>query len=55
MTLSWSPGNPGDVVVLQIMYLWPVVGGPLGFSLTTPNSNGNRLLMSTAVFRNEPY
>jgi Flp pilus assembly protein TadG len=55
MTMSWAPGNPGDIVVLQIMYLWPVVGGPLGFSLTTPNSNGNRLLMSTAVFRNEPY
>jgi Flp pilus assembly protein TadG len=55
LTLAWSPGNPGDIVVLQIMYLWPVVGGPLGFSLTTPNSNGNRLLMSTAVFRNEPY
>lgn len=55
MTLAWSPGNPGDVVVLQIMYLWPVIGGPLGFSLTTPNSNGKRLLMSTAVFRNEPY
>jgi Flp pilus assembly protein TadG len=55
MTLSWSPGNPGDVVVLQIMYLWPVVGGPLGFSLSSPNSNGNRLPMSTAVFRNEPF
>jgi Flp pilus assembly protein TadG len=55
MTLSWAPGNPGDVVVLQIMYLWPVVGGPLGFSLSSPNSNGNRLLMSTAVFKNEPF
>jgi hypothetical protein len=55
MTMSWAPGNPGDIVVLQIMYLWPVVGGPLGFSLSSPNSNGNRLLMSTAVFKNEPY
>jgi Flp pilus assembly protein TadG len=55
MTLAWSPGNPGDIVVLQIMYQWPVVGGPLGFSLASPNSNGNRLLMSTAVFKNEPY
>jgi Flp pilus assembly protein TadG len=55
LTLAWSPGNPGDVVVLQVMYLWPVIGGPLGFSLSTPNSNGKRLLMSTAVFRNEPY
>jgi Flp pilus assembly protein TadG len=55
MTMSWAPGNPGDIVVLQIMYQWPVVGGPLGFSLASPNNNGNRLLMSTAVFKNEPY
>jgi Flp pilus assembly protein TadG len=55
LTMPWSPGNPGDVVVLQIMYQWPVIGGPLGFSLSSPNANGNRLLMSTAVFRNEPY
>jgi Flp pilus assembly protein TadG len=55
LTMSWAPGNPGDIVVLQIMYQWPVVGGPLGFSLSSPNNNGNRLLMSTAVFKNEPY
>ncbi len=55
MTMVWAPGNPGDIVVLQIMYQWPVIGGPLGFSLSTPNSNGNQLLMSTAVFKNEPY
>jgi Flp pilus assembly protein TadG len=51
---SWSPGNPGDIVVLQIMYLWPVVGGPLGFSLSN-TTGGNRLLMSTVIFKNEPY
>jgi Flp pilus assembly protein TadG len=55
LTMVWAPGNPGDIVVLQIMYQWPVVGGPLGFSLSSPNSNGNRLLVSTAVFKNEPY
>ena len=26
----WSPGNPGDIVVLQVMYQWPIVLGPLG-------------------------
>lgn len=54
LTPSWSPGNPGDIVVLQIMYLWPVVGGPLGFSLSN-TTGGNRLLMSTVIFKNEPY
>jgi Flp pilus assembly protein TadG len=56
VTNSWtySPGGPGDIVVVQVMYQWPVVLGPLGFNLSTL-SNGNRLLMSTAAFKNEPY
>lgn len=53
-TWTWSPGNPGDIVVVQIMYQWPLVLGPLGFTLANL-SNGNRLLISTAVFKNEPY
>jgi Flp pilus assembly protein TadG len=51
---TYSPGNPGDIVVLQVMYQWPVILGPLGFNLSNL-SNGNRLLVSTAVFKNEPY
>ena len=53
-TWSYSPGNPGDIVVVQVMYQWPIVLGPLGFDLANL-SNGNRLLISTAVFKNEPY
>jgi Flp pilus assembly protein TadG len=53
-TWAWSPGNPGDIVVVQVMYQWPVVLGPLNFNLANL-SNGNRLLVSTAVFKNEPY
>lgn len=55
LTLAWSPGNPGDIVVLQVMYQWPVIGGPLGFNLATANGNGTRLLASIAVFKNEPF
>jgi Flp pilus assembly protein TadG len=51
---TYNTGNPGDIVVVQVMYQWPVVLGPLGFTLANL-SNGNRLLMSTAVFKNEPY
>jgi Flp pilus assembly protein TadG len=53
-TWSYSPGSAGSIVVLQIMYQWPIVLGPLGFNLSNL-SNGNRLLVSTAVFKNEPY
>jgi Flp pilus assembly protein TadG len=53
-TWTYAPGGPGDIVVVQVMYQWPVVLGPLGFNLSNL-SNGDRLLMSTAVFKNEPY
>jgi Flp pilus assembly protein TadG len=51
---NYSPGNPGDIVIVQVMYQWPVVLGPLGFNLANL-ANGNRLLISTAAFKNEPF
>jgi Flp pilus assembly protein TadG len=53
-TWNYDTGNPGDIVVVQLMYQWPIVLGPLGFNLSNLG-NGNRLLISTAVFKNEPY
>ena len=52
--LNYSTGGPGDVVLLQVFYQWPIVLGPLGFNLSNMSGN-NRLLVGTAVFRNEPY
>jgi Flp pilus assembly protein TadG len=52
-TWNYSPGNQGDVVVVRLMYQWPVFVGPLGFTLANL-SNGNRLLLATAAFQNEP-
>ena len=56
VTNSWSfqPGNPGDIVVMRVMYQWPVFLGPLGLGLSN-ESNGNLLLMATATFKNEPF
>lgn len=51
---AYSPGNPGDIVIVQVMYQWPVMLGPLGFNLANL-SNGNRLLVSTVAFKSEPY
>ncbi len=53
-TWNWSLGSSGDIVVVQIMYQWPVLPGPLGFNLSNL-SNGKRLLVSTAIFKSEPY
>jgi Flp pilus assembly protein TadG len=53
-TWSYNTGNAGDIVVVQVMYQWPVFLGPLSLNLSNL-SNGNRLLSSIAVFKNEPY
>jgi Flp pilus assembly protein TadG len=56
VTNAWqyNPGSPGQIVVVRAMYQWPVFLGPIGFNLSNL-SNGNRLIMASAVFKNEPY
>jgi Flp pilus assembly protein TadG len=51
---QYSPGNPGDIVVVRVMYQWPVFMGPLGFNLANL-SNGKRLIMASTAFQNEAY
>jgi Flp pilus assembly protein TadG len=51
---SYSPGTPGEVMVVQLVYQWTVVGGPLGFALSNL-ANGNAEIMGVTAFRVEPY
>lgn len=51
---QFTPGGPGQITVARVMYVWDVAKGPLGFDLSTM-SNGKRLLVSTSVFKTEPY
>jgi len=51
---GYQPGGPGDIVVVRLMYLWPVYASLLGFDLGNM-SGSKRLIMATAAFRNEPY
>jgi Flp pilus assembly protein TadG len=51
---SYTPGEPGNIVVVRLMYQWPVYVSLLGLNLSDV-SGGKRLLMSTVAFRNEPY
>jgi len=53
-TWQYNLGNPGDIVVVRVMYQWPVFMGPLGFSLANLG-NGNRLIMASTAFMNEAY
>ena len=51
---AYSPGAPGDIMVVQLIYAWPVVGGPLGFTLANL-PNGAAEMIGVSAFRVEPY
>lgn len=53
-TPTYQPGTPGDIVVVRLLYEWPVYVSLLGLNLADL-SGGKRLIMATAAFRNEPY
>jgi Flp pilus assembly protein TadG len=50
---SWSPGAPGQIVVVKVLYNWPVFGPALLGLSNQPN--GGHLLMAVTVFKNEPF
>jgi Flp pilus assembly protein TadG len=50
----YQPGGPGDIVVVRLIYQWPVYVSLLGLNLGDMSGN-KRLLVSTVAFRNEPY
>ena len=51
---GYTPGGPGQIVVVRLMYEWPVFASVLNFNLADL-SGSKRLLIATAAFRNEPY
>jgi Flp pilus assembly protein TadG len=52
--MQYSPGGPGDIVVVRLFYQWPLFVTGLGYNIS--NLTGSkRLLSGTAAFRNEPY
>ena len=53
-TWAYSPGAQGQVMVVQLVYPWSVVNGPLGFVLANLSNNAAEM-MGVAAFRVEPY
>ena len=51
---NYSPGGPGDIVVVRLFYQWPLFVTGLGYNIANL-SGSKRLLTATAAFRNEPY
>ena len=52
-TFQYDPGGPGSIVVVKMMYLWPVVGTLLG--TLSNQANNNWLVMSTVALKSEQY
>ena len=50
---QFNPGNAGDIVVLRVIYLWPIFLGPIAFNMAN-QPNGSREIMASAAFQNEP-
>ena len=50
---NYTAGNPGQVVVIQLMYPLTIVTGPLGFALSNV-CNGNMMVMGVTAIRVEP-
>jgi Flp pilus assembly protein TadG len=51
---NFSPGGPGDIVVVRLYYQWQLFVTGLGYNIS--NMTGSkRLLAATVAFRNEPY
>ena len=52
--LCFAPGTAGSIEVVRFYYEWPIYLSLLNNNLGSL-SNGSRLLVATAVFRNEPF
>lgn len=50
---SGSNGQ-SQIIVLQLIYLWPTGTGPFGLNLVN-QPNGNRMLIATSAFTSEAY
>jgi Flp pilus assembly protein TadG len=51
---GYNPGGPGNIVVVRLMYQWPVYVSLLGLNLSD-TTGSKRLLMATVAFCNEPF
>ena len=53
-SFTYAPGTPGEVMVVQLVYKWSVISGPLGFALSNL-PNGAAEIVGASAFMVEPY
>jgi len=49
---AYTPGTQGQIMIVQLVYPWSVVSGPLGFRIASTNIAE---MMGIAAFKVEPY
>jgi len=54
-SFGYTPGSACDIVVVRLMYQWPVYVSMLGLDKLANLNGSMRLIMATAAFRNEPF
>lgn len=52
--LPFNPGDELEIVRVRFCYLYATLNPAIGLNLSEPGTNKRRLI-STAIFRNEPY
>lgn len=52
---GYAPGVGGDVVVVRAFYEWDLLAAMPPIIRLSNMTNGNRLLIATVAFRNEPF
>jgi Flp pilus assembly protein TadG len=52
--VQYSPSGPGCKVVVTVSYPWQLFVTRLGYNIANM-ANGQRLLVATAAFKNEPF
>jgi Flp pilus assembly protein TadG len=50
-----ASGSGAQIVVVQLLYLWPTTTAPFGFSLVNQQAGSNRLIYATSVLVTENY
>ncbi len=52
--IPFNPGNQLDIVRVRVCFIYDTINPAIGINLSQPGTN-NRNLISSMIFRNEPY
>lgn len=51
---NYNPGSPGYIVIVRLVYQWPIIAPGLSIGLVN-SANSTNTLIATVAFVNEPY